>query len=130
MASLDDILTTQKNGVVALNRIGQGVSRGAPITPYNGGQGATIAVTTASSRVALVGASANVAYANICNITSTWAFVQFGDATVTATTASMAVPPNACLLVALTSVNAAFPTNMAAITSSGTTTLQVTMGYS
>jgi hypothetical protein len=129
MASLDDILTAQKNGVVALNRIAQGVSRGAPITPYNGGQGASLAVTTASSRVALIGSSANVAYANICNVTSVWAFVQFGDATVVATTASMAVPPNSCVLVSLTSINSVFPTNMAAITASGTTTLQVTMAY-
>jgi hypothetical protein len=130
MASLDDILTTQKNGVVALNRVAQALGEGYPLTPYNGGQGASITATTSSSRVALIGASANAPYALVCNQSAIWVSVQFGDSTVIATTASMSVPPGACALVTITPTSGAIPTHMAAITSSSTAFVQVTVGYS
>lgn len=129
MATLDDILTTQKNGVVALSRIGQSLLPNYPFNAYGGGQGASITATVASGRVALVGGSDNAPFAYICNQGSVWASVQFGDSTVTATTSSMSVPPNACSLVTVSIVGQPFPTHMAAITASGSTFLQITMGY-
>ena len=130
MASLDDILTVQKNGVVALSRISQALGEGYPLNPFNGGQGASITATTVNGRVALVGVSANAPYALICNQSTVWVSVQFGDSTVVATTASMAVPPGACALVTITSPTGAMPTHMAAITGTGTAFVQITMGYS
>ena len=129
MASLDDILTTQKNGVVALNRVAQALSEGYPLTPFNGGQGASITATNVSGNVALVGVSASAPYALICNQSSIWASVQFGDSAVVATTSSMSIPPGACALVTLAVANQPMPTHMAAIVAAGSAFLQVTMGY-
>ena len=130
MATLDDILTVQKNGVVALSRIAQGLVPSFPFNPVGGGTGLALSASNVSSRGALVGASSNAPYAQVCNQGTVWVFVQFGDSTVVATTASMAVPPGACALVTITPASGAFPTHMAAITGAGTAELQVSMGYS
>lgn len=129
MASLDDILTTQRNGVVALNRVAQAAAAGYPLTPFNGGQGASITATNVSGNVALVGISASAPYALICNQSTIWVSVQFGDSTVVATTSSMAIPPGACALVTLTIPNQPLPTHMAAIVAAGSAFVQITMGY-
>lgn len=129
MATLDDVVTVQKNGVVALSRIGQALVPNYPFNAYNGGQGVSITASTASSSVALAGASDSAPYAFVCNQSGTWASIQFGDSSVTATISSMSVPPNACSLVTVGILGKPFPTHMAAITASGTAFLQVTMGY-
>lgn len=130
MATLDDILTTQKNAVQVLTKIAQAVSTSYPFNAYNGGDGVTMTATTASSSVALVGASTSAPFAFVCNQGTGWIFIKFGDSTVTASTASMAVPPGACSLVTITIVGSnAFPTHMAAVTATGSANVQVTMGY-
>lgn len=129
MATLDDILTTQKNGVVALSRIGQALNPNYPFNAYNGGQGVSLTASTISSNVALIGASESAPYAFVCNQSETWASIQFGDSNVAAATTSMSVPPNACSLVSIIILGQPFPTHMAAITATGTAFLQVTMGY-
>lgn len=130
MATLDDILTVQKNAVIALGKIAQALTPNYPFNAFNGGEGVSMTATTSTGNVALVGASASAPFAFVCNQSSNWAFIQFGDSTITATTSSMAVPPGACSLVTIAIVgNNAFPTHMAAITSTGSAQLQVTMGY-
>lgn len=130
MATLDDILTAQKNGVVALSRIGQALNQNYPFNAYNGGQGSSLSASTTSSNVALVGASVNAPYALVCNQSAVWVSIQFGNSTVQATTSSMSLPPGACALITISIVGQPMPTHMAAITTTGTAVLQVTMGYS
>ena len=130
MATLDDVVTVQKNGVVALSRIGQALGAETPFNAYNGGQGASITASTSSSSVALVGASESAPYACICNQGAGWASIQFGSSTITATTSSMSIPPGSRIFLNIAVLGQVFPTHMAAITSSGTAFLQITMGYS
>lgn len=103
-----------------------------PFEPYNGGQGATLAVTTASGRVALLGASPN----NVICVTNTgseFVFVRYGDSTVTADTGCYAIGPGIQVLLSLpppaNAGQVALPTHIAAVTSTGTTAIQVSMGY-
>ena len=101
-----------------------------PFEPYGAGLGASLACTTSSGRVALVGSSlGTVTCAMICNTGSVWVFVLLGNSTVTATTSCMAIPPGACALVSLTTQGTPLPTHIAGITASGTATIQVTLGY-
>ena len=100
-----------------------------PFEPYGSGLGASLACTTSSSRVALVGTTVQVNCALICNTGTVWAFILLGNSAVTATTSCMAIPPGACALVSLTTQGQAVPTHMAGITTSGTATVQITLGY-
>lgn len=130
MATLDDVVTVQKNAVVAASRIAQALVPNYPFNAYNGGQGASLTASTSTSNVALVGASESAPYAAVVNQGTDWAFIQFGSSTVTATTSSMAIPPSSRVFLTISILGQVFPTHMAAITSTGTATLQVTMGYS
>lgn len=101
-------------------------------SPYNGGQGVSLACTTSTGRVLLVGdygALEDVSVAVIVNTGSNWAFVQFGDVTVTATTGSMGVPPGGALTVTIPGAQNGVAMYLAGITSTSTTTLQITTGF-
>jgi len=100
-----------------------------PFEPYGSGLGASLACTTSSGRVALVGTTAEVNCALICNTGTVWAFVLLGNSSVVATTSCMAIPPGACALISLTTQGQAIPTHLSGITASGTATLQITLGY-
>lgn len=100
-----------------------------PFEPYGGGQGASLTASTATSRVAMVGTTATVNSALIINTGTVWVNVQVGNSTVTATTSSMAIPPGAYALISLTTQGSPVPTHLAAITTTGTAVVQVTLGY-
>ena len=103
-----------------------------PFEPYNGGQGVSLAAGTVSSSVTLLGMFGqpqNVNVAVVFNTGSVFAFVRFGGSTVTADTGSMAVPPGGAITVSLYGVNQQTPSHMAAITASGSATLQITTGF-
>ena len=100
-----------------------------PFEPYGSGLGSSLACTTSSSRVALVGTTVQVNCALICNTGAVWVFVLLGGNTVTATTSCMAIPPGACALVSLSTQGVAVPTYMAGITATGSATVQITLGY-
>lgn len=105
--------------------------------PLDGGAGSAVVATTTSARAALVvPVDDDVNVAVIFNVGTVFAYVRLGDSSVVATAppgsgsglCSMAVPPGGALTVSITTVNAPVPTHLAAITFSGTTTIQVTMG--
>jgi len=105
-----------------------------PFQPYNGGEGVSLPCTVSTARVALVGefgaaADDKVNIAVIVNTGSVPAFVRFGDVTVVATTASMAVPAGAAVTCTIPGANDAETTYLAGITSAGSTTLQITTGF-
>jgi hypothetical protein len=100
-----------------------------PFEPYGAGLGASLTCTSAGSSVALVGTTAQVNCAQICNTGTVWAFVLLGGPSAVATTSCMAIPPGACSLVSLTTQGQGVPTYMAGITASGTATVQITLGY-
>ena len=81
----------------------------------------SLAVTSATERVALAGTGMQV---RICNVGGAECFVMHGDVTVEATTSNMSVPAGAIevFTIPLTS------THIAAITASGTTTLRLARG--
>lgn len=105
-----------------------------PFQPYNGGEGVSLDCTIATDRVALVGefgtaADDKVNIAVIVNTGVVPAFVRFGDVTVVATTASMAVPAGAAVTCTIPGASDAAPVYLAGITSSGSVTLQITTGF-
>jgi hypothetical protein len=100
-----------------------------PFEPYGSGLGASLACTTSSSSVALVGTTAQVNCALICNTGAVWAFVLLGNSGVVATTSCMGIPPGACALISLTTQGQGVPTYMAGITATGAATVQITLGY-
>jgi hypothetical protein len=81
----------------------------------------SLAVTTTTGRVALVGDASTV---RLYNAGTATAFVKFGDSSITAATTNMPIPAGA--------IEAFRPpgssTHLAAITSSGTATLYATSG--
>lgn len=103
-----------------------------PFEPYNGGLGSSLACSSVSASTILQGsfsAAENVNVAVVVNTGSVFAFVRFGDASVVATTACMAVPPGASVTCSLFGSGQATPQYMAGITASSTATLQVTTGW-
>lgn len=100
-----------------------------PFEPYGGGLGASLSCTTGSSRVALVGTDTTANCALICNTGANWVFVRLGNSSITATTSCMAIPPGACALVSLSTQGQAGPTHIAGITVSGSSLIQITLGY-
>ena len=90
-----------------------------------------MACTSVSATTALQGAFGepeNVNVAVVVNTGSVFAFVRFGDASVVATTACMAVPPGASVTCSLLGAGQTTPQYMAGI-ASGSATLQVTTGW-
>lgn len=104
-----------------------------PFEPYLGGLGVAITASIATANVALQGVFSSAENVNVAVVFNTddtnFAFVRFGDGSITATTACMAVPPQGALTVSLLGQGAATPTYMAAITSASTVRLQVTTGW-
>lgn len=85
----------------------------------------TISATTSSGRVALGGTQSASSYNVLCsNKATSWAYITFGDSTVTATSAGLALPPNG-QAVYTKPVGA---THVAGILDSGTGTLHFTPG--
>ena len=105
-----------------------------PFQPYNGGQGVSLACIGTTGRVALVGefgaaADDKVNIAVIVNPGTVAAFVRFGDVTVVATTASMAVPAGSAVTCTIPGASDEATVYLAGITESGSTTLQITTGF-
>jgi hypothetical protein len=100
-----------------------------PFEPCQGGLGCSLSCSTGSASVALVGASGTVNVAVITNTGQNFAFVRLGDNTVVATTACMAVPPGGAVTCSILNDGNVLPTNIAGVTASGTTTIQVSLGY-
>lgn len=102
---------------------------------FNGGEGAALAVTTASARVAIPGISATppVDMAMLTNIGQNTAYVKVGPSTVAATVACLPVLPGEQVYIPLASYgNAAANSpfvDIAAITAASTTTLVITTGF-
>lgn len=104
------------------------------ITPYafepsGGGLGVSLALTTTSgvsSRTALVGTGNSFVISNTGN---DWAHIAFGDSSIVATTACMAIPPGASVTISLNGPRETEWTHVAGITASGTTTIQISRGF-
>lgn len=104
------------------------------ITPYafepsGGGLGVSLACTTSSgssSRAALVG-SGNAFV--ISNTGIEWGNVAFGDSSVVATTAYMAIPPGTSVTISVNAPREVEWTHVAGITAIGTTTIQISRGF-
>ncbi len=100
-----------------------------PFQPSGGGLGISLTCTTSSgsSRTALVGTGNTFV---IANIGDAWGHIAFGNSSVTATTACMAIPPGTCITISLNDPkDSAEWTYAAGITTAGTTTLQITRGF-
>lgn len=93
-----------------------------PFEPSNGGVGCELGCVSTTSRAALVGYGDTLCINN--TDVETWAFLAFGDVTVTATTACFGVPPGSQLLIRAPGD----PTHVAGITRSGTTDIQICRG--
>lgn len=110
-----------------------GQARAYWITPYafepsGGGLGVSLACGTAtgtSSRTALVGEGNSFV---ISNKGAVWVHVAFGNSSVVATTAYLAIPPCTTTTISLVA-RADEWTHVAGITASGTTTIQITRGF-
>lgn len=95
--------------------------------PFEPSGGASLACSTSTGSVALTGSGEQ---ALVSNPGTAAVYVEFGASGVVATVASMAVLPNTQVLVTIpeTSTNVK-ATHMAAITASGTPTIQVHTGW-
>jgi hypothetical protein len=110
-----------------------GQARSYWLTPYafepsGGGLGISLscgAATGTSSRTALVGEGNSFV---ISNTGSVWGHVAFGSSTVVATTAYLGIPPGTTVTISLNARNTEW-THAAGITSTGTTTLQISRGF-
>ena len=98
------------------------------MTPFAPGTTVSLAVTSASSRVALTGAEAGVQAktVRIHNAGPFTAFIKFGDSTITAATTDMPIPAGAIENFNLP--NSASNWYVAGITANGTATLYATVG--
>jgi len=100
--------------------------------PFNGGQGAQISATTTSSSAAIPGLSGGQQGDNsrvvVSNGGSVSAFVRFGPSTVAATVSGLEILPGTkeTLKPPNIGTNAVY---LAAITVSGSTTINVCAGY-
>jgi len=100
-----------------------------PFQPAGGGLGVSLACTTSSgtsSRTALVGAGNTFV---ICNTGSVWGHVAFGNSSVVATTAWMAIPPGTTVTISLNDPKETEWTHVAGITAAGSTTIQISRGF-
>lgn len=97
-----------------------------PFQPSGGGLGVSLACTTTSSRVALVGVGNTLV---ISNTGTEWGHVLFGDSSATATTACMAIPPGTVVTISLNDPKETEWTHVAGITAAGTTTIQISRGF-
>lgn len=102
-----------------------------PFEPSGGGLGVSLSCTTTSgtsSRTALVGTGNTFVISNTGEV---WGFVAFGDSSIAATTAYMAIPPGASVTISLVAPDrgATEWTHVAGITASGTTTIQISRGF-
>ena len=110
-----------------------GQARAYWITPYafepsGGGLGVSLACTTSSgttSRTALVGEGNSFAISNMGDV---WVHVAFGDSSIIATTAYMAILPRTTVTISL-NARATEWTHVAGITTTGTATVQITRGF-
>lgn len=100
-----------------------------PFEPSGGGLGVSLSCTTSSgtsSRTALAGTGNTFVISNTGN---EWGHVAFGDSSVVATTAYMAIPPGASVTVSVNAPREVEWTHVAGITASGTTTIQISRGF-
>jgi hypothetical protein len=110
-----------------------GQARAYWITPYafepsGGGLGVSLACTTSSgttSRTALVGEGNSFVVSNLGTV---WGHIAFGTSAVVATTAYCAIPPGTSITLSLNARDTEW-THASGITTSGTTTLQITRGF-
>jgi hypothetical protein len=90
-------------------------------TAFSPGFNATLAVSTATSRVAVTGTGSTL---RLANVTTVECFVAIGDSAVNAAISDFSVPGNTAILLAIPNT----ATYVAAITAATTTTLRISRG--
>lgn len=93
--------------------------------PSSGSINYSLSVTTSSARVAISGGGPDV---RVVNETAQGAFVRFTDSAGNATTSDMFIPGGAVEVYNIPDPTGGLHTHIAAITSTGSTTLRFTSG--
>jgi hypothetical protein len=101
--------------------------QGSTPYPFEPSGGATLAVTTTSGSVALAGSGDQAVVTNPGTVA---VYAEFGTSTVVATVASLCVLAGASVLVTIPETSAGVKaTYLAAITATGTATIQASTGW-
>lgn len=95
--------------------------------PQNGGLGASLACTAASSRVAFPSPTEGSVFC-INNLGTDYVYLAFGDSSVVATTSHLAFPPGLSYMAIPNARGGGAPTYFAGITGGAAITVQISAG--